>query len=183
MTDVLYDWMQNLAFFFVFMTAVLNFLPDLQYRKYVGFFLGLLFMTVLCRPLLVWFDLDQIWKENVSFAMLEEEFMSSENARLSVEGMQEDLLVDAYEQEIEQQILVYLQEQGIAAKQVEVILEKDQKMRPEEIRIVLDTQKDDTAGSGGTKNEEYTKSREIREQLAQIYELDESEIRINGRVT
>ena len=40
MTEWIYGWMKGLAFFFIFMTAVLNCLPDQKYRKYVRFFSG-----------------------------------------------------------------------------------------------------------------------------------------------
>ena len=41
MTGEIYGWMRGLAFFFIFMTAVLNCLPDQKYRRYVRFFLGM----------------------------------------------------------------------------------------------------------------------------------------------
>ena len=49
MTEMIYGWMKNLAFFFIFMTAVLNCLPDNRYRKYVRFFLGMLVIDVYKR--------------------------------------------------------------------------------------------------------------------------------------
>ena len=50
MTEWIYGWMKGLAFFFIFMTAVLNCLPDQKYRKYVRFFLGMLLLILMTRP-------------------------------------------------------------------------------------------------------------------------------------
>ena len=50
---------EGLAFFFIFMTAVLNCLPDQKYRKYVRFFLGMLLLILMTGPLLELFRLDE----------------------------------------------------------------------------------------------------------------------------
>ena len=60
MTELIYGWMKNLAYFFIFMTAVLNCMPDNRYRKYVRFFLGLLLIIILSKPLTKLLNLDQI---------------------------------------------------------------------------------------------------------------------------
>ena len=50
--DGIYEWLRNVAVFFLLMTAVLNVLPEAKYRKYVQFFLGLVMLAVLCKPVL-----------------------------------------------------------------------------------------------------------------------------------
>ena len=71
MTELIYGWMKNLAYFFIFMTAVLNCLPDNRYRKYVRFFLGLLLIIILSKPLTKLLNLDQILEESVSRGLLD----------------------------------------------------------------------------------------------------------------
>ncbi len=71
--ELIYGWMKNLAFFFIFMTAVLNCLPDNRYRKYVRFFLGMLVIIILARPLTEFLHLDEILEGCVSRGMLETE--------------------------------------------------------------------------------------------------------------
>ena len=71
MTGEIYGWMRGLAFFFIFMTAVLNCLPDQKYRRYVRFFLGMLLLVLMARPLLSLFHLDEILSRSVSRGMLE----------------------------------------------------------------------------------------------------------------
>lgn len=72
MTDAIYTWMQNLAYFFIFLSAVMNFIPDNSFRKYIQYFMGLLLMLLLLAPILQLFQLDG--KIEISFSdYLEEE--------------------------------------------------------------------------------------------------------------
>lgn len=120
MADAIYGWMQNLAFFFIFMTAVLNCIPDGQYRKYVRFFLGLVLLIVLSTPLLKLFSQDELLTRELSRAVLEQEAWDAENMQITVEGLQEKYFWDAYEQELEQQIASLLEGRGIGVRSVEV---------------------------------------------------------------
>lgn len=49
---VLYQWVENLAFYMVLVTAVLRILPGKEYEKYVRVFLGILLILFLMLPLM-----------------------------------------------------------------------------------------------------------------------------------
>lgn len=182
MTELIYGWMQNLAFFFILMTAVLNCLPENQYRKYVQFFLGMVLMIVMCRPLLQVLDLDQFLSDNLSSQIFEQEVQNSKNSALTVEGVQEDYLTRAYEGEIENQIRILLQEKGITVITADVSLKgEEDKMCVEEIRLEVSNpevpmyQEDEE-----TLNRDFEKKLEdVRKELSEVYELDESHIDIS----
>lgn len=57
MTEAIYDWMKNLAFFYIFLTAVMNLVPDKSYGEQIRFFLGLLLILLILSPLLELFGL------------------------------------------------------------------------------------------------------------------------------
>ena len=40
-------WMQSVACYFIFQSALLHFLPEGSYKKYIQFYMGLLFIWVL----------------------------------------------------------------------------------------------------------------------------------------
>lgn len=52
MFDYLYDWIQNLAFFLVIITAVLQIIPGKGYKKYVQFFSGMVMILLMLTPIL-----------------------------------------------------------------------------------------------------------------------------------
>lgn len=52
MIDKIYGWVQNLSFYLVLVTALLQMLPDSDYRKYIRFFTGLVLIALLLTPVL-----------------------------------------------------------------------------------------------------------------------------------
>lgn len=52
MLDAIYEWMKNIAFYLVVMTAVLEVLPGNGYQKYIRFFTGLVLILLVITPLL-----------------------------------------------------------------------------------------------------------------------------------
>jgi hypothetical protein len=51
MTAELYQWIKNLAVFYIVFTAVLQLIPDKKYETYVRSFLGLILVLLLCTSL------------------------------------------------------------------------------------------------------------------------------------
>ena len=51
MLEFFYQWMQNLSFYLVLVTAFLHMIPNSTYKKYVRFFTGLILMILLLTPL------------------------------------------------------------------------------------------------------------------------------------
>lgn len=51
MIEYLYQWMKNLAFYMVVITAALQLIPGENYKKYVRFFAGLILILMLAEPI------------------------------------------------------------------------------------------------------------------------------------
>lgn len=52
MFDYIYEWIQNVAFYLVLVTAVLHVVPNQSYRKYIRFFTGLVLILMIMTPVL-----------------------------------------------------------------------------------------------------------------------------------
>ncbi len=50
--NLLYQWVENLAFYMVLVTAVLRILPGKEYEKYVRVFLGMLLILFIMLPIM-----------------------------------------------------------------------------------------------------------------------------------
>ena len=50
MAESIYSWIQNLACFFILASAVMHFLPENSYKKYVQFYMGLMLILVILSP-------------------------------------------------------------------------------------------------------------------------------------
>lgn len=53
------EWIQNIAFFLVLVTVVIQIIPDNSYRKYIRFFMGLVLIVMLAGPILKVFGMQQ----------------------------------------------------------------------------------------------------------------------------
>ena len=119
MFDGIYGWLRDVAVFFILMTAVLNILPEAKYRKYVQFFLGLVMVVVLCRPILALGNLESELEDMLGRLTLEEEIQGMEESQIQIDGMQQEVLYGAYEGEIENQIGVFLEGKVTAGMEME----------------------------------------------------------------
>ena len=58
MLENIYTWIENLAFYMVIMVAVMQSIPGENYKKYVRFFAGLVFIMMVLGPVLKIINMD-----------------------------------------------------------------------------------------------------------------------------
>lgn len=82
------QWVRNLAFYFIFLSVLMNVIPQGEERKYIRFFMGLLLILILIKPLLTVGNLDQIlsWETLSEGIRQEYEDFSMEKKYLEQEG-------------------------------------------------------------------------------------------------
>lgn len=129
MKEEIYGWMKNLAVYYIFLEAVMNFVPDEKYARYIRYFMGLLLILLLCSPILQIFTLDSSLMENLYRQM----WASREEMLESGSQEQQRYLTKAYEREVESQIKKDLEELSFPIITVEVRLAGE----PLEIRAVV----------------------------------------------
>lgn len=90
MFDYLYEWMQNIAFYLILMTAAIQVIPDNSYKKYIRFFTGLILMVLLVSPVLKLFHVEQAFNEIYDRAAVEQELKEIKQATEYLQEMEED---------------------------------------------------------------------------------------------
>ena len=115
MRETIYEWMKNLAVFYLFFTAVMNFLPDGRYHRYVRHFLGLLLILLLITPALRFFRLADVMTQNYVENSMREELREK---AWDLESSQEEYLFESYERELEEQVRSLLGEMEAYPKRV-----------------------------------------------------------------
>lgn len=95
-----YQWIKNIVFFYVLMTAVMHLLPQSSYRKYLRFFGGLVVAVLLLHPLLDVLGREEELLERIFY---ESFWQDMETAALDMEGM-EQWQWEAYQGELEKAI-------------------------------------------------------------------------------
>lgn len=74
MTEAVYSWVKNLVFYFIFVSTIINLIPDQKYRKYVRFFLGVLLVILIIKPVIGWLGLEDTLVENYYLESLENQW-------------------------------------------------------------------------------------------------------------
>ncbi len=75
----IYEWVKTIAFYYIFASIILNALPDTKYQTYVKFFLGMLLIVIMIRPLLELLQLADTLDEQYLQEMLETEWEKNIN--------------------------------------------------------------------------------------------------------
>ena len=103
----MYQWMENLSFYMILITVVLQLLPDNSYQKYIRFFTGLMLVVMLAAPVFEILGMQEeffssceqaVEQEERSMERAMEKFM--ENVRLTEEI--QSAKESAYESEMDQ---------------------------------------------------------------------------------
>lgn len=68
MFESIYEWLRNLSFYLILVTAVTHVLPGNGYKKYIHFFTGLVLISMLLMPVL------EIFNEEVKVNEIYERF-------------------------------------------------------------------------------------------------------------
>lgn len=72
----LYEWIRNVAFYLVLVTALLHVLPRSGYQKYIRFFTGLVLILLVLAPVLKLFQMEEelrdVYRDDSWLEQLEE---------------------------------------------------------------------------------------------------------------
>lgn len=92
MFDYIYEWLKNLAFYMILVTAVIRVLPDNSYQKYIRFFSGLILVVLLMTPIFKLTGMKGVFSELYKSAVYEQETREMEEAASFLEDIENPLL-------------------------------------------------------------------------------------------
>lgn len=123
MKEELYEWMKNLAVFYILLTAVLHLVPDNKYEKYVRFFMGLLLILMMSTPVFALFG-----KKEALLSSFQANFGTENTQReqSEFENLQRACLEKGYAMELRLQIENFLREEGIEFQAVQAEFREDE---------------------------------------------------------
>lgn len=123
MKEQLYQWIRNMAVFYILFTAVLHLAPDKKYEKYVRFFMGLLLIFMMSTPVFSLFGKGEELVESFQFYFAQE---NNVKEKQEFENLQKAYLERGYETELGKEIQESLQKKGIEIQEVQVDIEGEQ---------------------------------------------------------
>ena len=195
MRAYIFDWVRTLAAYFIFMTMVLNFIPEGQYRKYVRYFFSLLLLLLLSRPLRELTGWEERMSNSLDEILVGLEYRESLGAGLYVGEEGRHLMERACEEKIREQTEELLAEYGLELVDCASRVELTEEPGVRSIRIRAKKRETETDGmltgkSKDLKEDEAEESLEylpgqtgdlvekIRKRLTEIYELEENQVTV-----
>ena len=87
MFNYFYEWLRNLAFYMVLVTAVLQLIPNRSYEKYIRFFCGLILVILLLTPVMRVIDAGSEGRMRASVS--DDNWKELEEIREQAEGLED----------------------------------------------------------------------------------------------
>lgn len=160
MKKELYQWIKNIAVFYILFTTVLHLVPDKKYERYIRSFMGLLLIYMLCRPVFAVLGNGTELFENFGTVFQEEQQLMNE---AEAEKLQAFYLKKGYEEALTLEISRTLKKNGINITDIAVHIEG------EEITVVLTAGQKLTEEQKGGIRDELRKGFGITEKNCQIF--------------
>lgn len=83
----LYEWVENIAVYFVILNIAVQMLPNNSYKKYIQFFTGLILIIMLSGPILKLFNAEQEFCNFYKSAEYQQKVREIEEATKYLEGL------------------------------------------------------------------------------------------------
>lgn len=119
-------WVQNIAYYMIFMTVVLSLLPAKQYEKYVRFFAGIILILLVIKPFLGGLRLEEEISHFYQEFSLKQDTAELEQKILGVEQQQKKMILAQYEAAVREDIRQMAGSSGFSVRELDVSVCEDE---------------------------------------------------------
>lgn len=126
MVSTLYEWVKNIVFYMVLVTAVMNVLPNSSYKKYIKLFTGMIMIILVLTPINKLLGIDSKLDNAFIKNMYSQSFKINDSEIKEVFGSGQLRLIEEYETEIEKNISDLILEGGFYPVEVEAVINSDE---------------------------------------------------------
>lgn len=159
------EWIRNLAFYFIFLSAVMNVLPGGEEKKYIRFFMGMLLILLVLRPLLSFKGAEDFLENSVLAEFASQDYRQMLREGENMELLGEEYVKSACERELSVQVRQLAEGLGYQVEQCVSEFFPGEELELKEIRLTLREAED-----GGEA---------IKNQLMEVYNIPEGNINIS----
>ena len=104
MIEQIYQWVKNIAFYLILITAVMNVLPNNNYKKYVKLFTGMVLVLLVLSPITSLLKLNRTMYFTFLTSSFEQELNELDDQAETFEYAQKSRLFSGYEEEVAKEI-------------------------------------------------------------------------------
>lgn len=91
MFEYLYQWIENMTFGLVIFTVVIQLVPNNSYKKYIRFFMGLILIIMLSKPIMNLFSMEESFHEFYKETEYEQKVKEIEEATKYLEDISSEI--------------------------------------------------------------------------------------------
>lgn len=183
---VVYDWIKDIIYYLILMSLVFQLLPNENYRKYIKLFSGILLVIIVLKPLKIFVKDSSLEYVKAAFQQYNYGQQDIKSQVEDFKKVQEEVSKEYISGQLKEQIQKLVEEKGYYVESAEV------KMQDEEEVLCINLLKEESAGTGITieavkiRNEqgqvdegkESEELKEIKKEIAEYYQVEESAVQI-----
>lgn len=118
--DFILSWIRNLVVYLILIAIILTIVPSEKYKKYVQLFLGLVLAVLIARPFLKLFQTDSLLNGYFEFYPVIAEEMETLPELKEVEEQRNQVILDAYRVQIQENLTASANEKGWDIVELEI---------------------------------------------------------------
>lgn len=176
----IYEWVKNMVFFYIWLTAILHILPQNNYQKYVKFFGRLLLVVLILTPLLDFLYRPDYLLDKVSYESFWQEMDTIKLDMMAMEDVQKHTYMERYEKAIGEDIVLMVQQDSMEVQEVAVSLTEEYQVK--EIFLVINLGQSEEVYIEKMvlqdNSQEYSEVLKLKEKIMNFYNVTEEQIQI-----
>lgn len=122
----LFEWIRNITYYIIFMTVVINLLPDKKYEKYIRLFAGMILILLVLKPITGGLRLDDALARYFEEISLKKEAGELTGKFSQVEGKRLEAMISGYEEAVETDLRSMADTAGFQCTETEAQIDKDE---------------------------------------------------------
>lgn len=130
-------WAKNLVFYFVILSAVMNFLPGGEEKKLVRYYMGLLLLLFFIRPIFHMGDMEERLERRIHSYMRKEEYQETQKELKRLEEKEKEHFSSLLQKELEKNVVQTTENQGYQVLACQVFLENEIDMEVERLQLEI----------------------------------------------
>ncbi len=137
----IYQWIKNIAFYMILITAVMNILPNNNYKKYINLFTGMVMIVLVLAPISGLLGIKTRLDTNFIKNMYSQELSSMKLDTYNMSNETTTKIFEEYKNEIGLQVEKLVNEEGYCMVKADVVMNEDEESEQygnlESIQVVI----------------------------------------------
>lgn len=170
------QWMKDIICSICILGAVMHVIPNSSYRKYVNFYVGLLLILMILKPLASFFSVEESFDKIMQIQTLKAELSALNIAWEGMEDLGVQKVEEAWKEELESQITEVAKTCELAVARIEAELENSEDGTIAAVSVAMEVKPLYPSKKNGEE-----KKAELTQRISQIYGMEGNQIRITVR--